>query len=221
MSHPKLKDYYKILGVAPSADALVIKKAYRGLAVKYHPDKNPENAFAEAHFKEVQEAYATLSHNGRRRVYDEERWLSGMGNRMQDKQAITPAWISDECIKLRNHIATIDTYRMNHRSLRDYIFLLLSDSHIAVLQEYDEKHINREIIAAILTSIKRLQVEYVTDVAARLETLADNDSMLIKTIHDAVSERKRQTKANKVLPVIAIIITILLCVLMYLYASRA
>src|ERR1700744_3966399 len=102
MNNSKIKDYYKILGVAPAADAAAIKKAYRGLAVKYHPDKNPENAFAEAHFKEVQEAYAILSPSSRSRGYDEEVCLAGMGSGMQNNQAITAEWILDECVKLRN-----------------------------------------------------------------------------------------------------------------------
>ena len=51
------KDYYKILGVERGASADEIKKAYRKLAVKYHPDKNPDDKAAEDKFKEVTEAY--------------------------------------------------------------------------------------------------------------------------------------------------------------------
>ena len=49
-----MKDYYRILGVNATAALPEIKKAYRSLAFKYHPDKNPGNALAEEHFKEVQ-----------------------------------------------------------------------------------------------------------------------------------------------------------------------
>lgn len=55
------KDYYKILGVDKEADDNTIKKAYRRMAIQYHPDKNPGNAEAEAKFKDVSEAYETLS----------------------------------------------------------------------------------------------------------------------------------------------------------------
>jgi len=65
------KDYYEILGVGRSADKDEIKKAYRKLALKHHPDKNPDNKDAEDHFKEVNEAYEVLSNDDKRRRYDQ------------------------------------------------------------------------------------------------------------------------------------------------------
>ena len=64
------KDYYQILGVKKSATEDEIKKAYRGLAKKYHPDKNKGNKEAENKFKEVSEAYAVLSDKEKREQYD-------------------------------------------------------------------------------------------------------------------------------------------------------
>lgn len=63
-------EYYKILGVEKNAAADEIKKAYRKLALKYHPDKNPDNKEAEAKFKEINEAYAVLSDEKKRKEYD-------------------------------------------------------------------------------------------------------------------------------------------------------
>lgn len=62
------KTYYEILGVAESATKSEIKKAYRKLAVKYHPDKNPGDAEAEAKFKEATEAYETLTDDSKKNV---------------------------------------------------------------------------------------------------------------------------------------------------------
>ena len=73
------KDYYKALGVPKDADAATIKKAYRKLARDHHPDKNPDNAKAEARFKEVSEAYDTLSDPAKRKEYDEARSLFSGG----------------------------------------------------------------------------------------------------------------------------------------------
>ncbi|MEZ4485681.1 MAG: DnaJ domain-containing protein [Syntrophotaleaceae bacterium] len=65
------KDYYATLGVAKDAEADAIKKAYRKLALKYHPDKNPDDKQAEEKFKEITEAYAVLSDADKRRQYDQ------------------------------------------------------------------------------------------------------------------------------------------------------
>ena len=64
------RDYYEVLGVERDAAAEAIKKAYRALALKYHPDRNPGDSDAEAHFKEATEAYEVLSHEDKRRIYD-------------------------------------------------------------------------------------------------------------------------------------------------------
>lgn len=65
------RDYYEVLGVDRGADEATIKKAYRQLAKKYHPDMNPGDAEAEKKFKEASEAYAILSDDEKRRQYDQ------------------------------------------------------------------------------------------------------------------------------------------------------
>ena len=65
------RDYYEVLGVDRNADAATIKKAYRQLAKKYHPDMNPGDKEAEQKFKEAAEAYSVLSDDNKRRQYDQ------------------------------------------------------------------------------------------------------------------------------------------------------
>lgn len=65
------RDYYEVLGLSKGADEAEIKKAYRSMAKKYHPDMNPGNAEAEAKFKEVNEAYAVLSDADKKAQYDQ------------------------------------------------------------------------------------------------------------------------------------------------------
>ncbi|HCM15899.1 MAG TPA: molecular chaperone DnaJ, partial [Candidatus Cloacimonas sp.] len=60
------RDYYEVLGVDKNADEASIKKAYRKLAMQYHPDKNPDNKAAEEKFKEASEAYEVLSDKEKR-----------------------------------------------------------------------------------------------------------------------------------------------------------
>lgn len=65
------RDYYEVLGVDKNADEAAIKKAYRVLAKKYHPDMNPGDKEAEKKFKEASEAYAVLSDPEKKRQYDQ------------------------------------------------------------------------------------------------------------------------------------------------------
>ena len=75
------KDFYAVLGVSKDADAAAIKKAYRTLAKKYHPDRNPDDAAAAEKFKEIGEAYAVLSDEAERKQYDAIRSMAGGGAR--------------------------------------------------------------------------------------------------------------------------------------------
>lgn len=90
MSQPR--DYYEVLGVERTADDATIKKAYRKLALKYHPDRNPDNAEAETKFKEASEAYSVLSDAQKRSTYDRfgHQGLRGAGGQpgFQDAEEI-------------------------------------------------------------------------------------------------------------------------------------
>ncbi len=63
-------DYYNVLGISRDADEDEVRKAYRRLARKHHPDLNPGDKAAEEHFKKVQEAYEVLSDPKKRQMYD-------------------------------------------------------------------------------------------------------------------------------------------------------
>ena len=85
-----MKDYYQILGVPNTADANTIKKAYRKLALQFHPDKNPDNKAAEDKFKEAAEAYDTIGDTKKKEAYDLSRKpsSSGRGSSFED-------WVND------------------------------------------------------------------------------------------------------------------------------
>lgn len=80
MADDKKRDYYDVLGVSKDADEATLKKAYRDLAKKYHPDLHPGDAEAEAKFKEASEAYDVLSNPEKRKMYDMGGFDAANGN---------------------------------------------------------------------------------------------------------------------------------------------
>jgi len=77
----KKRDYYEVLGISKNANDKDIKQAYRKLAIKYHPDRNPDNKEAEEKFKEAAEAYEVLSNQDKRSRYDQFGHQGMAGNR--------------------------------------------------------------------------------------------------------------------------------------------
>ncbi len=86
MPSAAVKNYYRVLGVQPSASGTNIKRAFRKLAKRYHPDRNPGNALAEEQFKRVQEAYSVLGDADKRLAYDRKLRLADQASR----QTTTP-----------------------------------------------------------------------------------------------------------------------------------
>ncbi len=89
MPSTEFRDYYAILGVSKTASASEIKKKFRQLALKYHPDRNPGNQEAEAKFKEVSEAYEVLSDSDKRAQYDRfgQYWQQAGGTKWQSNKS--------------------------------------------------------------------------------------------------------------------------------------
>jgi curved DNA-binding protein CbpA len=215
-----MKDYYKILGVKPSATLPEIKKAYRSLAFKYHPDKNPDSLLAEAHFKELQEAYATLSVKARREHYDDERWLNGMGGRTKYEEAVTPGWLATICTQLNASLAVMDTHRISQRALQAYILLILDDSNLGVLERYRDRQANGTIVTELLKALDKLEVRYLHEIIQKMLLLAKGNNDLLLAIYHYEREKTRQTRFDNLLPFVVLIVTLLLCVFMYFFGMK-
>lgn len=103
-----MKDYYYILGVTPKASSDEIKKAYRKLSIKFHPDKNDDDSFFEERFKEIQEAYEILSNAARRTAYDH-----------QYEQNFSNATINSNSNSYNNFYPVIDTFTASTTQIYD------------------------------------------------------------------------------------------------------
>ncbi len=215
-----MKDHYKTLGIPPSATIIEIKKAFRKLALKYHPDKNPDSKLSEAYFRDIQEAYSVLSDEYKRELYDDERWLSGMGNKTRHQQEVTPEWLVKISKELNSSLAVMDTHRMSQGALQAYILLILSEGHISVLQHRNDKESTATVINELLKATQRLEAKYLEEIEQRLITLANSDTAMQQAIDTHIEERMKQARQEKMYPYVVIIITLALCLFMYLYGSH-
>src|SRR4051794_18536217 len=109
MTHSK--DYYKILELSPAATYADIKKAYRKLALQYHPDKNFGNQLYEARFKEIIEAYKVLSDVKRREEYNSSRNKDFHTTKKKPEPQITAQTILNQAMDFRRKVSVLDPDR--------------------------------------------------------------------------------------------------------------
>lgn len=202
----------------PDAKPEEIKKSFRRLAHTYHPDKNPDNQFAEANFRSIQEAYEVLSHPGKRAAYDEERWLSGKINARTI--IVTPEYLLREIKKLNNHIQSVDIHRMNKQLLQEYLLLFLNDEKIAVVRKQADSAYLYAFVSAVIRACEHLPYYFAQPVFARLHLLSQDYPEAQSTVTEAETRMARQARWRQYLPVLIIIITLLLCIGMYLYSKK-
>ena len=212
------KDYYRILDSHPSASEQEIKRAYRKLVLKYHPDRNPSNPFAENYFKEIQEAYEILSHPEKRRIYNQDRWFHN-GNFKNQFKSATPESILIESRKLRDHAGKIDIFRMDHESLHNHLMFILSDSHLSVLMASGDRKAITEITRNTLSSMTNLKFKLIKDLVEKLLALTTNQSGLKEEINYFIRDRSKKETWQRIKPIIVLLVTILLCVFIF-FASQ-
>ena len=208
-----------MLEILPNASMEEVKKAFRRLAHQYHPDKNPDNPYAAARFMEVQQAYATLSDERLRKLYDEERFFSGMAAQ-KEPQPLTAQWILQQAAKLNKHMQQVDSDRMNHGALSGYVLLLLSDAHLAVLLAEKDNNVRKEIAEHILKSVRRLHYPLVLPVVDRLKALAHADEQIRTPIDNFIRMRRNERRVEKALPFIVVGVAVVLCLVMFLLVRR-
>lgn len=204
--------------IGPKATADEIKKSFRKLAHEYHPDKNPDNAFSEARFRAIHEAYTILNNAEKRALYDYDRWLSGRFTK--NAVAVTPEYLLQEIHKLNAHIALIDVYRMNKELLHQYLLFMLSDEKIAVILLKGKADTIRGLAEGIIKASSTLPVYFAKEVLQRLKMITVNSPDEELKVSTTLKRLSRQQKLERLFPWLALAITLLLCVAMYFFSKK-
>jgi molecular chaperone DnaJ len=207
------KDYYKIMDVKPSATTTEIKRSYRRLAMKYHPDRNHGDGIAEATFRAIAEAYAILSNPDTRKQYDT---ISYQAYKQKPATEVTRASIQLEIHKLQQIVAGADPFRTNQDALYFQLLQILSDTNIAILQKETSVAGTRLLVEQLLQCSKPFNFAFAQKVSVPLLQLADNDATATNAINAFVQAAYRTSQWNRYKPIVAIIAAVILCVLIFL-----
>ena len=103
--------------------------------------------------------------------------------------------------------------------MKTYILLILSDPHLGILLQHNNKEINGLIVREILKTVRKLNTDQLHEIEQRLVTLADGDDVLLAAIDEKTEERRKNELLEKLLPFFILAVTIVLCICMYFYSG--
>jgi DnaJ domain len=210
-----LKDYYQILELEPSATLQEIKKAYRRLALQFHPDKTNNDKYAAVHFADVKEAYEVLTNPSKKYYYLQQRWYEQSIGKKTKQQAVTPVTILKQALELERYAAQLDIFRMDKGGLRDYILGLISDETIEKLSGFNEPEINTSILDSVMKSAKVLTPVYTKEIVRQLYRLAGKNEAQSLRIKNFERKLVKQDQQEKYSIIIAVVVTVLICLLIW------
>ena len=177
----KKRDYYEVLGVDRNADANAIKKAYRKLAKKYHPDTNAGDPKAEEKFKEVTEAYNVLSDDKKRKLYDQFGHAAFDGGAKKE----APAVPAHTVIVMADRAA--DTGNIISRGIREIWMISLKIFSGICSMDKVAAGVSREVVLAATAVL-----EAASEAAALAETSeAAGEEAMATALEDSALKRAR------------------------------
>lgn len=195
-----MKNFYIVLEVKSTATQDEIKRSYRRLAKKYHPDKTFGDKKAEEKFKEIQEAYETLSDATSRQSYDYDfnkyyeskstNNTSSTEGSAKQEEPITPESFYQIFRQTRVTVSALEPKRINQKALFERLNELLDKNCVSFLLSFGEININKKIINEVLFCCRSLAFPYVEALSIKLSKLAGADSQTIQEIY-AFTKKKR------------------------------
>ncbi|WP_128330745.1 J domain-containing protein [Apibacter sp. HY039] len=192
-----MKDYYKILEITPSATFEDIKKAYRRLAFKFHPDRNGGNLEFNQLFIEINQAYKTLSHETTRKRYD----MSYRVRMARELKPVTPQLFLEKMESIRTFIYKKGKNKISETALFRGLNTILSDNNIRYLINQNNSDINKQIINESLKCCDFISGEHMLSITSRLEILAGKNEIEISRIQE-YKDAHKMMKSNYLMEIL-------------------
>lgn len=211
------KDYYSILNIPSSATMDEVKKAFRKLALIYHPDKSNGSAASLERFVEIQEAYAILSDRKKRADYHYSRYRESAG---QKPLAETAEEVLTAAVKLKKQVAQYDPFRID----RDMVYFELKDllrpHNIRILQEPAGQAITGSFIKLVLECLNPLDFARTKELCGLLEELTIADHLSHQQVKDYLTNSYLLHSWNRYKVYVALLISGLLCLGIFLLTRK-
>jgi curved DNA-binding protein CbpA len=213
-----VKDYYKLLKIAHSADLNTIKKAYRQLAMQYHPDKHGDNQSTHFYFQEIQEAYEVLSNPEKRENYHYKIWLEKAQGHELDTALST-----DQIIQLFIHteraIHETDSFRRNNEQLTEILISLYSNTRLELIAETNDNSLETTTLQMAMQSSSSLSSVAQLKLIHQLNAILKKHPQMHEIWMQQINTRIKKEKIEKLKVPIVILTTILLCLAILLLSK--
>jgi curved DNA-binding protein CbpA len=209
-----IKDYYRILNVKSSASAGEIKNAYRKLAMKYHPDKNPDDALATAVFADVAEAYTILSDEELRKEYNYERYLTAEQEYQRPLETIETLILRIN--KINRQVQNTDPFRLNKDALLYSIKQLFPNDSSLLLNT--DNNLLKQFLEQVSIAAKRLSSHQTKQLILLFEPLYEKHEWMQQKLNMLFREQQKEERWEKNKIILAVILAIILCILIFFTA---
>lgn len=205
-------NYYEILQVFPGSSQPEIKKAFRRLVHRYHPDKNPADEQSLSHLRNIQQAYEILSDPAKKEIYDLANGIS-----LRAETPVTPVTVMERSARLRRYLFSLNPQFIDQEGLLLYINKLISDDTLRILKEAGYETLNRQIIKDMLDTGNYLAYQRLPHLINTLTDIAQKEVVGERMIKNYLLRRKRNFLWNRYRPFLVILLTLVFCYLMYMY----
>ncbi len=210
-----VKDYYATLRIPQGADATSIKKAFRTLAMEYHPDKRGENAENDHYFREIKEAYGVLSNPKLREEYHYQRWLEkSMGHQLDT--FIQPAQILQLFIKAEQYISTTDGFKTDKTILFNHVFKLFSHARLEAILSENNHAMEATSLQMALRMSSHLNLDGCLFMADHFKKMMKNHPIEVKAWEKLLRKKKQEQCMDQLKIPLVLVLTLLICFLIFL-----
>ncbi|HYJ63090.1 MAG TPA: DnaJ domain-containing protein [Parafilimonas sp.] len=211
-----IKDYYKILNVKPDASATSIKQSYRKLAMKYHPDRNPQDDLSAAVFSEIAEAYSVLSNPSARKDYNYQRYHTAVSEYSRPAETIDT--LLNKATRLKKQVDNINPFRFNSEALLYSIKQLLPHDIVSLLKASEIQQ--KEFLEIIVRCSNMLTSAQIRNLFQLMHPLFKKHKWLKWQLDTFIKQQAKKESWEKNKIILAVIITLLLCAIIFVATKK-